>query len=430
MNEPPGRGTVALLSAAVLNCLAEDVETYAAALFAGRSGIAPTGERMPSEARAPVGGWLRDFDLEGWIGRHLADDRAAARLRHAAARCALPAQSAACVAVLALRDAGLDERQTARTAVLVAGSNLALDYQVRTAWQFRQTGRVTPSHALTHMDIDTVGAVSEATGACGEGWVLGASAASGSLAAIQAVRLLEAGEVDHCLVVGPCSELSPLELRALHDSGALARSTPGADPATVCRPFDADRSGLVYGQGAAAVLLTRLAPAAPALARLPGFGLGLDGARGMEPHAAGQAAAMRAALDRARLPAGAVGYVNAHAAGTVVGDRTEAQAIHEVFGAGPLVNSTKALTGHCFGSAGLMELVATALQLRERRCHPNPNLYRPCHPGLRFAPRTAVPLPAQAALTNGQGVSGISSSIAVTRPASYLRPARTTTESP
>ncbi|RJO70741.1 polyketide beta-ketoacyl:ACP synthase [Nocardia panacis] len=410
------RRPVVISAAAVLNALAEDLDDFGRALAAGRSAISAADEHVPSAAHTAAGAFLDGFDLREWAARHL-DDEAARTLVRAARRCALPAQTAACVAVRALRAAELDADLLAPTSVLVAGSNLALGYQHRVAVAFEQGRAPQPSHALVHMDIDVVGAVGDATGCRGEGWCLGASAASGTLALIQATRMIRGGDIDRCLVIGPCCELGPAELRALSDAGALA-GPDDADPTHVCRPFDTARRGFVPGQGAAAVLLESadsLADRAGSmLARIVGVGVRLDGRRGMDPALPGQISAMRSALADAGLSADSVDYVNAHAAGTRAGDACEAEAIHTVFGTGPLVNSTKELIGHGMGAAGVQETVATVLQLRNGFCHPNPNLTDPCHPGVRFVGPRTVRGDLTTAIKNAVGVSGISAAIVLT----------------
>ncbi|WP_199842104.1 beta-ketoacyl synthase N-terminal-like domain-containing protein, partial [Streptomyces sp. CB01635] len=118
-------GAVAVTAASVLTPLADDLDGFTAALLAGRSAVTlpaadDDGESLPVAA-------LDGFALADWAGRHLADDPAtAARLRKVAGRAALPARTAACVALRAVRDSGLTRDQLADgTALIVAGSNLA-----------------------------------------------------------------------------------------------------------------------------------------------------------------------------------------------------------------------------------------------------------------------------------------------------------------
>jgi acyl transferase domain-containing protein len=135
-----------------------------------------------------------------------------------------------------------------------------------------------------------------------------------------------------------------------------------------------------------------------------------------EPDPAGQARAMSQALARADLTPADVDYVNAHATGSVVGDQSEAAALLTAFGPGrrPLVNSTKALIGHCLSAGGLLELIATVLQMRDGFVHANPNLAHSVEPRLALAGRTAATAPMRVALSNSFAFGGISASVVLT----------------
>ncbi|WEB39588.1 hypothetical protein MOV08_10105 [Streptomyces yunnanensis] len=404
---------------AVLNPLADSVPGFAAALRSGRSAIAMTPEARTGREHATVGAWLDDFTVTGWARRHLAEDPdAGQRLRMATARCALPAQTAACVAVAAVRAAKWGAADVDRAALLIAGNNLALDYYARTAG----ADRLPPSHVLTHADVDVIGVVSEATGVRGEGWTVGGATASGTLAAIQGARLVRAGLAAGCLVVAPLTDLSPLEFRAYRMSGVLACPDRDDPPPRACRPFDRSRLGFVYGQGAAAIVVENAERAAQRcvtpLAAIAGTGQRLDGRRGVEPTRDGLADAMRAALAESDIDACDVDYVNAHAAGTVAGDAVEVAALDAVFGGRghqrPLVNSTKPLTGHAMTAAGLQEIVASVVQMRDGFCHPNPQLRDPLPTTCRYAAQEAQATRIDVALTNSFAFSGINTSLVLT----------------
>lgn len=417
---PRTGGAVAVTAAAVLTPLADDLADFTAALLAGRSAVALTGDGPDALPAAALDG----FTLAGWAARHLADDPGtAARLRGVAGRAALPARTAACVALRAVRDAGLTrERLADGTALIVAGGNLALAHQAETVLGHdRAPGRLRASYALTHLDADVVGTVSELTGIHGEGWVLGGASAGGTLALVQGARTVASGWADRALVVAPAAELSPVEAEAFRRAGAMAHERFRDEPARMCRPFDRDRQGFVRGEGAAAVVLERPEAArergAAVLAEIAGHGQRLDARRGTEPDADGQEAAMRAALDAAGIGPGDVDYVNAHGTGSVLGDETEAASLRRVFGdrATLRVNSTKPLTGHCLSAAGLVEAVATVAQLRAGAVHPNPNLEHPVA-RLPLAGRRAERLPLRTALSNSFAFGGINASVVIRVP--------------
>ncbi|MEU3838480.1 beta-ketoacyl synthase N-terminal-like domain-containing protein [Streptomyces sp. NPDC028635] len=414
------RDAVAVTAAAVLTPLADDLDGFTAALLAGRSavGLADDGPHA-----LPVAA-LDGFTLAGWADRHLPGEAdTAARLRRVAGRAALPARTAACVALRAVRDAALTPEDLADgTALIVAGGNLALAHQAETVLGHdRAPGRLRASYALTHLDADVVGTVSELTGIHGEGWLVGGASAAGALALIQGARTVAAGWAERVLVVAPAAELSPVEAEAFRRTGALAHERFRDEPARMCRPFDRDRQGFVRGEGAAAVVLERPAAArargARVLAEVAGCGQRLDARRGTEPDAGGQEAAMRAALDAAGLTAGDIDYVNAHGTGSVLGDETEAASLHAVFAGRTTlrVNSTKALTGHCLSAAGLVEAVAAIAQLRAGAVHPNPNLEHPAA-SLPLAGRTAERRPLRTALSNSFAFGGINASVVLRVP--------------
>jgi malonyl-ACP decarboxylase len=130
----------------------------------------------------------------------------------------------------------------------------------------------------------------------------------------------------------------------------------------------------------------------------------------------GEACAMRTALESARLGPEKIGYINAHGSSSPLGDRTECAAIKSVFHEylpNIWINSTKSLTGHCFSASGMIELVASVLQLDRGFVHPNRNLDNPIDPELRFVGTQAEPLSAQYALSNGFSFGGINSTIVI-----------------
>lgn len=151
-----------------------------------------------------------------------------------------------------------------------------------------------------------------------------------------------------------------------------------------CRPFAASRSGLVLGEGAAAVMLESLASAqargATILAELVAYGASNDATHITRPDASGQARAMQMALQQSGLDGAAIGYINAHGAGTPAGDLAESQSIRLAFGAATdaiPVSSTKSMHGHTLGAAGALEFVITVQALRSGSLPPTAFLDSP-----------------------------------------------------
>ncbi len=187
------------------------------------------------------------------------------------------------------------------------------------------------------------------------------------------------------------------------------------DAATACRPFAADRSGFLLGEGAAALVLEERdaarARGAQILGEITGFGNTTDAGHITQPDPRGQARAMRAALMEAQLAPDQIDHINAHGTGTKVGDAAETRAIHDVFGSHApriAVSATKALHGHLMGATGALETIAALLALRERVAPPTAHLWHPdpeCD--LDYVPLTARALPqARHAMSNSFGFGG------------------------
>jgi 3-oxoacyl-[acyl-carrier-protein] synthase II len=191
------------------------------------------------------------------------------------------------------------------------------------------------------------------------------------------------------------------------------------------RPFDAARDGLVMGEAAAVLVLEELeharARGAHVYAELVGYGMSSDAAHMTEPDPTGEspARAMTMALRDAGVEPADVGYVNAHATSTPLGDAAETRVIKNAFGAharnGLAVSSTKGATGHCFGAAGAVEAVFTTLAVVDRKAPPTINYDDPdpeCD--LDYVPNTARDLPdLKVAMSNSFGFGGHNASIVV-----------------
>ena len=151
------------------------------------------------------------------------------------------------------------------------------------------------------------------------------------------------------------------------------------NPTKASKPFDKNRDGLIPSGGAATLILESYESAiergAPILAELVGYGFSSNGGHISTPNVEGPSKAMRKALDQAGVKPSEVDYVNAHATSTPVGDANEAKAIFEVFGEnGPLVSSTKSMTGHECWMAGASEVVYSVLMMQNSFVAPNINI--------------------------------------------------------
>ena len=208
--------------------------------------------------------------------------------------------------------------------------------------------------------------------------------ASGTVAVGNAYRAVRDGRVD-VAVSGGCEYFADEHghiFRSFDVPGTLVRDC--ADPETANRPFDEKRSGFLFSQGGAAVLvLEELEHAqrrgATIMAELIGFAETFDAYSMMRLAPGGEQMELmlRAALADAGVAAHDVDYINAHGTGTKNNDETEAEIIDRVFGKSVLVNSTKSLLGHTIGASGAIEALVTALSLRDQTTHICKNLDTP-----------------------------------------------------
>lgn len=207
--------------------------------------------------------------------------------------------------------------------------------------------------------------------------------ASSAVALAEAARAVRRGDVDVAIAGGAEALIVPGVLSAWQALQTLASFAEG-QAARACRPFAADRSGFVLGEGAAFLVLESGQRAqrrgARVHAELAGSGITCDATHLTKPDPFGQQRALRAALADAGLAARDVGYCNAHGTATPIGDVVECDALRAVWGDATdrlWVSSTKALHGHLLGAAGALEAVITILALRGQQLPPNAHCEAP-----------------------------------------------------
>ncbi len=245
----------------------------------------------------------------------------------------------------------------------------------------------------------------------------GAACASGAYALVLAADLIRLGRADVAFAgaaEAPCEEVAARVFAAGEALSPTGRSLP----------FHRDRDGFVLAEGAAVLVLEEEEHArrrgARILARLAGAGLTCDAHHVVAPHPEGTYAvqAMRLALAEAGLSPDRVGYVNAHATGTPVGDLVECRALREVFGSRlPLVSATKSATGHLLGAAGAVEAAYTVLAVYSRQIPPTLGLSAAAldpacaEGGLDFVAGSAREVSLEAALSNSFAFGGHNASL-------------------
>ena len=417
---------VAVTGMGVVTTVGEDLPAFTAGLRQGKCGIAtlrriPTG-RIPVKVGAELDGWDWRRGMESVPGLGAGPLARSRKILH---RTPESTRLSACAAAQALARAGLLEAGSLgdRVGLIVGGSNLHQRYIHENGARFHEEPEyLNPTYALSFMDSSQVGCLSELFGLHGMGYTVGAASASGNVALYHAWQWIRVGVLDACVVVGASADFSEIELQAFSILGAACGEPYAGRPEQACRPFDRARSGFVFGEGGGCMVLEALDSArgrgALAVAEVLGGSLALDGNALANPSLEGEIRAMRAALRAAELPPEAIDYVNAHGSSSVLGDQIECEAIRSVFGerASSLpVNSTKSLTGHCMFAAGIIECIATVLQLEGGFLHPNLNLEQPLGVELGFAGLASRPLEARRALSNGFGFGGFNSSLVIGR---------------
>ncbi|HEY8348163.1 MAG TPA: beta-ketoacyl-ACP synthase II [Symbiobacteriaceae bacterium] len=248
--------------------------------------------------------------------------------------------------------------------------------------------------------------------------------ASAGHAIADAFHIIRRGDADVMITGG--SESTVTELAIAGFAAARALSTRNEDPEGASRPFDADRDGFVMAEGAATLVLEELehakARGAKIYAEVVGAGASADAYHITAPDPTGRGAvlAMQAALRSAGARPEEVGYINAHATSTDLGDVMETEAIKQVFGdhARKLaVSSTKSMHGHLLGAAAALEAVLTVLALKHQVLPPTINLHRPdpkCD--LDYVPNQARPVKGlRMALSNSFGFGGTNVTLAFRR---------------
>jgi nodulation protein E len=247
----------------------------------------------------------------------------------------------------------------------------------------------------------------------GPSYTISTACASSAHSIGQAFHMVRSGTAPIAIAGGSEAPLYFGNLKAWEAMRVISKDT--------CRPFSADRSGLVLGEGAAMMVLepleTALARGAKPIAEIVGFGMSADACHITQPSAEGPARAMRMALRDAGLAPEQIGYINAHGTATEVNDRTETAAIRLVFGSHAdklAVSSTKSMHAHTLGAAGAIEAAASALALANGILPPTVNYTTPdpaCD--LDVIPNTARPQQVEACLSNSFAFGGLNAVLAL-----------------
>jgi len=309
----------------------------------------------------------------------------------------------------ALAQAGLEGAALDGAAAVIGTGCGGKETDEATYAQLYQQGksRVHPFTIPKGMPSAAASQVSMQLAITGPVFTVSSACSSANHAIAQAALLIRAGVVQVAVAGGTDAPFTYGLLKAWEALRVLSKDN--------CRPFSADRSGLVLGEGAGMVVLESEQHAksrgASVLARLAGSGMSSDAGHITDPSADGAARAIQAALRDAGIDRQDVDYVNAHGTGTQANDRTETEALHRVFGphaSALMVSSTKSMHGHALGASGGLEFVATVLALRDGVIPPTINFTQPgegCD--LDYVPNIAREKRIEVAISNSFAFGGL-----------------------
>lgn len=359
-------------------------------VLAGKSGIGPIDTMDVSKFTTRFGGLVRDFDRDRYLGPK--DARKMDKFL----------QYGLAAGLDAFEDSGMDisTEDPDRVGSLV-GSGIGglgvieagYDAYLKTGGNKRMSPFVVPGSIINMIS----GHLSIRLGLKGPNLAIATACTTSTHALGMAARMIAWDEADAMLAGGAERSSVPTGLGGFCSARAL--STRNDEPTLASRPWDKDRDGFVLGDGSAVVMLEELEHArkrgANIYAEVLGFGMSGDAFHMTAPPEDGEGAgrAMGHALNDAAVAPQSVGYVNAHATSTKLGDLAETLAIKRIFGDHARAlscSSTKSMTGHLLGAAGAIEAVFSILALRDQTLPPTTNLDNPdegCD--LDYVPNTA-----------------------------------------
>ena len=399
---------VVITGLGIYSCLGKSLDEVRQSLYEGRSGIVLDPVRKEMGFRSGLTAKLEIPDLKKELSR--------------SQRAYMPEQAkyAYCATVEALRNARIDQDYLDKHDVgLMYGNDSSADPTVRAVDTMREkhdttlcgSGAIFQSmNSTVTMNLGTIfrlrGINLTISGAC----------ASGAHAIGLGALLIQTGLQD-MIVCGGAQEVNPFSIGSF--DGISAFSIREDEPTKASRPFDRDRDGLVPGGGAATVIIEEYEHAvrrgAPILAEVLGYGFSANGDHISSPNVEGPSKSLRMAIDRAGIDIREIGYINAHATSTHVGDTNEAKAIYNVFGDQRTeVTSTKSQTGHEMWMAGASEIVYSMLMMKNDFIAPNINFENPDEDSAKLLiPNKRIEKHFDTFLSNSFGFGGTNATLVV-----------------
>jgi 3-oxoacyl-[acyl-carrier-protein] synthase II len=402
---------VAVTGIGLITPLGTGAEATWSGLVEGRSGIGPVTLFDASELKTRFAGEVNDFVPEDFFSK-----KEARRLERSQAF-ALAASD------MAMKDGGFAlSPEVAQRGAVIIGSAVGGLAMAETEYQkvlARGPRAMNPLFILGVLPNMLPAQVAIRHGFKGPNWGTNSACSTSAHALGEAARLIRHGDVDVALAGGAEAPICVMGMGGF--SAIRALSTRNEDPQGASRPFDRDRDGFVLGEGSAVLLLEEWSSAIERGARVYGelVGYGVTGdAHHLTAPAPGHEGAqrcMKMALAEAGVKLEEVGYINAHATSTEIGDRLEAEAIRAVFGSHAPhipVSSTKSMTGHLTGASGAAEAAFSLLALHHGIIPPTINLQNPEEGmGLDFVPLTSRAGSLDVVMTNAFGFGGTNVSL-------------------
>jgi 3-oxoacyl-[acyl-carrier-protein] synthase II len=394
-----------------------DVASTWASITSGKTGIGPITHFDASDYAVRIAGEVKDFDPANYIEKKRIKE-GDTFIHYAIA-----------AADEAVKSSGFEpneeQKEMVGTIIGVGLGGLPMLEKMGRTLETKGPKRISPYFIPAVISNLVPGQLSMRFGYKGSSFTTTSACASGAHALGEAVRAIRLGELDACLTGGAEACVTGLGIAGFAQMRAL--STRNDAPGEASRPWDADRDGFVMGEGAAMVMVEEYESAkkrgANILCEVAGYGTTADAYHMTSPAPNGEGAqrSMRMALKNAGLNPEDIGYVNAHATSTGVGDINEVLAMQAVFGTharGTLaVSSTKSMTGHLLGAAGALESVLSIQTLRTGILPPTLNLHQPIEEaaGINLVPLKAQEARVNAVMNNSFGFGGTNATLVFKR---------------
>ena len=399
---------VVITGMGIYSCLGKSLDEVRDSLYTGKSGIILDQSRKEMGFRSGLTAYLEVPDLKKELSRNQ--------------RVYMPeeAKYAYCATVDALRNANISQDYLDSHEVgLLYGNDSSADAVVKSVDTMREKKDTTlvGSGAIFQSMNSTV----TMNLACifklkGINLTVSGACASGSHAIGLGALLIRNGLQD-MVVCGGAQEVNPFSIGSF--DGISAFSIRENEPTKASRPFDRDRDGLVPSGGAATVIIESYESAvkrgAPILAEVLSYGFSSNGDHISVPNVDGPSRSLKMAIDLAGIDIREIGYVNAHATSTPVGDKNEAKALFNVFGDyRPEITSTKSQTGHEMWMAGASEVIYSMLMMKNDFIAPNINFENPDEDSAKLnIPAKRVDKKFDVFLSNSFGFGGTNSTLII-----------------